>query len=196
MYSRQVQISAKSHIMKCTIRTACSAGMVATWNTTICCVYRQEKGSRREIKGGMAVLTSIPAAMERSWQKRWITLCASLMNWATGRERRKRVYPSQNWNFWQEPPTEQELLSVFYQQCLKHAHGAVLDFCYIKQGYPLLTFLPAILRARCSPWAWYCQGMGQHNPGHADSGVILIWDGEVIAGKIFSAPLSMSAPEW
>ncbi|AIL18752.1 hypothetical protein DR76_4937 (plasmid) [Escherichia coli ATCC 25922] len=21
------------------------------------------------------------------------------------------------------------------------AHGAVLDFCYIKQGYPLLTFL-------------------------------------------------------
>ena len=44
----------------------------------VVCIARK-KGSRREIKGGMAVLTSIPA-MERSWQKRWITLCASLMS--------------------------------------------------------------------------------------------------------------------
>lgn len=80
-----------------------------------------KKGTRREIKGGMAVLTSIPASNGAELAKALDDVMRNSEELRPLAGRSENVFiPARIGISGEAPPTEQELLSVFYQQCLKH----------------------------------------------------------------------------
>ncbi|CNL84748.1 Uncharacterised protein [Yersinia frederiksenii] len=86
----------------------------------VVCVARK-KGSLREIKGGMAVLTSILASngTELANALDDVMRQSDALRSLAGKD--KNVFiPAKIGISGDAPPTEEELLSVFYQQCLKH----------------------------------------------------------------------------
>ncbi|APJ84956.1 hypothetical protein E8131_002875 [Escherichia coli] len=86
----------------------------------VVCIARK-KGSRREIKGGMAVLTSIPASNGAELAKALDNVMRQSDELRPLAGKDENVFiPARIGISGEEPPTEQELLSVFYQQCLKH----------------------------------------------------------------------------
>lgn len=88
-------------------------------NLFIVCVATK-KGAVREIKGGMAVLTSIPASngLELSRALDDVLRKSDELRPLAGQK--NNVFLPAKVGLAGDPPTEQELLSLFYQQCLKH----------------------------------------------------------------------------
>ncbi|HGT9857444.1 TPA: hypothetical protein ACM5DY_004515 [Escherichia coli] len=86
----------------------------------VVCIARG-KGTRREIKGGMAVLTSIPAnkTAELSTAFGDVVRQSDELRRLVG-DGENVFIPAKIGISGEKPPTEQEMLSVFYQQCLKH----------------------------------------------------------------------------
>lgn len=84
------------------------------------CIARK-KGTRREIKGGMAVLTSIPASSGAELAKALDDVMRQSDELRPLAGKSENVFiPARIGISGEAPPTQQELLNVFYQQCLKH----------------------------------------------------------------------------
>ncbi|WP_259662974.1 hypothetical protein [Escherichia coli] len=124
-------------------------------NLFIVCVATK-KGAVREIKGGMAVLTSIPASngLELSRALDDVLRKSDELRPLAGQK--NNVFLPAKVGLAGDPPTEQELLSLFYQQCLKHGRHCckVSDeaaFCLIQRPYISKTLLTRRISPRGSP---------------------------------------------
>ena len=122
-------------------------------NLFIVCVATK-KGAVREIKGGMAVLTSIPASngLELSRALDDVLRKSDELRPLAGQK--NNVFLPAKVGLAGDPPTEQELLSLFYQQCLKRHCCKVSDeaaFCLIQRPYISKTLLTRRISPRGSP---------------------------------------------